>query len=232
MTVANTNDGVRLWTSTEGRTWEQLPASPALDHTDQFNVSVNQVAAGPYGIMLTGELAQPLQPQPPIVIEKDDRILTFVRGDRITVTDASTGDVLLDAGADDPDAIRFDEEEGTISIVHPDTGEVLITFAFEEFDDALAKAQAAAGIDPGSGEEQPTTTVLWFSPDGQSWTSLGIEDTFGSAEFPNDVVVGNDAMILRWSGFMSLENEEEFEGEGEIEDPPDLMWVGRLATGQ
>ena len=34
VTAVGTEDGVRLWTSADGDTWDQLPASSSLDHTD------------------------------------------------------------------------------------------------------------------------------------------------------------------------------------------------------
>ena len=226
LAVGETDDGTRLWTSTDGRTWEQLPPSPTLDHTDQVNISVDQVAAGPYGIVLLGELARAPQPLPQVVIEKDDLILTAdPETNGVTVTDASTGNVLLDTNLFDPDFVIIDEDDGSVTFLDPDTGEVLITITSEEFNEALDKAMQAAGIDPEFGEEQLTTTVIWFSPDGQRWTSIGIEEVFGTDDFPSEVVVGNDAVLLRFSGW-SFEIDDDAEVFGE--DPPDVIWVGRL----
>ncbi len=232
LAVGETEDGIRLWTSTDGRTWEQLPASSTLDHDDQFNVSVDQVAAGPYGIVLLGELAQAPQPLPQVVIEKDDLIVTIdLETFRLTVTDRSTGNVLLDANPFESDFVIIDEDDGSVTLLDPDTAEVLITITEEDFLEAQAKAYRDAGIEPGfDGEEQPTTAVLWFSPDGRRWTSLDLEETFpgagiegfGSELFPSDVVVGNDAVILVWSDRFSEVSEDE------LEDLPAVIWVGRL----
>ncbi len=223
LAAAETEAGIRLWISTDGRTWEQLPASPTLDHTDQFILSGNRVAAGPYGIVLMGELQPPRQPLPPLVIEKDDLIVTVdLESGRLIVTDRSTGNVLLDANAFESDFVVIDEEDGSVTVFDPDTGEELTTFTFEEFEEAQAKAFEEAGIEAPEFREDQSTSVLLFSPDGQRWTSVGLEETFGSAQFPHDIVVGNNALILRWSGIMSPGVEEEFE------DPPDVMWVGRL----
>ena len=231
LSVVNTDEGIRLWTSTEGRTWEQLPASPTLSQTDEFNIFVMEVAAGPLGIVLMGELVPPQQPLLPVVIEKDDVIVTIdLETFRVTVTDRSTGDVLLEAELFDSDTSVFNEDD-SITLLHPDSGEELVTVTPEEFEEAQAKAFKEAGIEPGFGEEQPTP-VLWFSPDGQRWTSMGIEETFGivgiegigSAELPSEVVVGNDAVILRWSDrFEFVDGSEE-----DLEILPELIWVGRL----
>ena len=228
LAAAETEDGIRLWTSTDGRAWEQLAASPSLDHTDQFILSGNQVAAGPHGIVLMGELQPPRQALPPVVLERDDLIVTVdLESGRLIVTDRSTGKVLLDANAFESDFVVIDEEDGSVTVFDPDTGEELTTFTFEEFEQAQAKAFEEAGIEAPEFREDQPTSVLWFSPDGQRWTSVGIEETFGSVQFPQDIVVGNHALILRWSGIMSPGTEEEFE-EQEFEDPPDVIWVGRL----
>jgi hypothetical protein len=48
------------------------------------------------------------------------------------------------------------------------------------------------------------TPVLWFSPDGQRWTGVGLQEAFGVDDFPTEVVVGEDTIILRWSGYSFL----------------------------
>ena len=156
-------------------------------------------------------------------MDKDDLILTFdLEAFRVTVSDRSTGDVLLEAGLLDPDTTVINEDE-SITFLHPDTGEALVTVTSEEFEEAQAKAYEEAGIEDPGGEEAQLTPVLWFSPDGQRWTRVEIEETFGSTE-PSEVVVGNDAVILRWSDrFEYVDDSEE-----EFEDLPELIWVGRL----
>ncbi len=233
LSAVQTEDGIRLWTSTDGRTWEQLPASPLLAGTDQFNIMVTEVAAGPLGIVLVGSLQPPERPEPPLVIEKDDLIVTFdLEAFRVIVTDGSTGDVLLEAELLDPDTTVINEDD-SITLLHPDTGEALATVTPEEAEEARAKAYQEAGIDPDEFRESQFTPVLWFSPDGQRWTSMEIEEMVGSDEFPMGVVVGNDAVIVRWAVFSSLEGEGEFEEfEEEIEQLPDVLWVGRLADGR
>ncbi len=240
VTAVGTEDGVRLWTSADGDTWEQLPASPSLDHTDQFHISVGQIAAGPLGIVLLAELEPPRQALPPVTIEKDGLIVRVeLETGRITVAD-SAGNELLEAGFEDEDTLVIDEEDGSITIVDPDTGESLIAFTFEEFEEAQDKAFEEAGFEESEFEEPQVTSVLFFSPDGHSWTRLDLEETFGSPEFPDfpgGVVVGDEAVILRWSFFDSFEvadgPEEEFEDAPveEFEDPPAVIWVGRLTDG-
>jgi hypothetical protein len=229
LTVVNPEDGVRLWTSTDGRAWEQLPASPTLSRADEFEISVMEVAAGPLGILLLGTLQPPARPEPPLVVEKDGLIATFdPETGRVTVTDSSSGDVLLEAEFFDPDAMAINEDD-SVTLFHPDTGEALTTVTEEEFEEARVKAYEAAGRDPNEPHRDPSIPVLWFSPDGERWTSVTIEEISGLRQLPTSVVVGSEAVILRWSVFSPFEGEGGFEEEGFEEDTeilPEVIWVG------
>jgi hypothetical protein len=212
-------------------------------------VSLDQISAGPLGIVLAGEITQESQGEPPLVMEKDDIVLTLDFGSdsgRITVTDRSTGTVLIDADAisvveGEVDGVAFSEDFSTITVTHPDTGEQT-TFTEQEMEEGRIAANEAAGIQPDSeGEEPMTTWVIWFSPDGLRWTSIDVEETFGASNLPdpeNGVVVGNDAVILRWLDFP--EDTDESGGDttdttglgGEASHGVDVIWVGTLAVGQ
>jgi hypothetical protein len=245
VTAVGTEDGVRLWTSADGDTWEPLPASPSLDHTDQFHIVVTEIAAGPLGIVLLAELEPPRQPMPPVVIEKDGLTVTIeLETGQVVVADQATGTVLFEASLEDEDTLIIDDQDGSITVVDPDTGESLIAFTFEEFEEAQDKAFEEAGFESPEFGEPQLTSVLFFSPDGQRWTSVALEETFGSANLPDSpggVVVGDEAVILRWSFFDSFEVvdgfEEEFEDapveefDEEFEDQPAVIWVGRLTDG-
>ncbi len=234
LTVVNTAEGVRLWTSTEGRDWAQLPASPALDHTDEFDFEVFEVAAGPLGIVLLGQLVSPRQPMPPVIIEKDGLILTFeLETGRVIVADQVTGDLLFETDFfGDADVVLIDEEDGTVTIFDPDTEEELASFTFDEFEEAQLEAFEEAGIEgPGDGEPQ-SVSVLLFSPDGRRWASVRTEEIIGYEGFPIDVKVGNDAVILRWFDPSEFQADTEEEPAEIPDDLPDIIWVGRLAEGQ
>lgn len=74
------------------------------------------------------------------------------------------------------------------------------------------------------------TPVLWFSPDGQRWTGVGLQEAIGVDDFPTEFVVGEDTIILRWSGYSFLGDDEEFE-EAYGDHPPDVIRVGRVEHG-
>jgi hypothetical protein len=216
-----------------------------LDHTDQFHIVVTEIAAGPLGIVLLAELEPPRQPMPPVVIEKDGLTVTIeLETGQVVVADQATGTVLFEASLEDEDTLIIDDQDGSITVVDPDTGESLIAFTFEEFEEAQDKAFEEAGFESPEFGEPQLTSVLFFSPDGQRWTSVALEETFGSANLPDSpggVVVGDEAVILRWSFFDSFEVvdgfEEEFEDapveefDEEFEDQPAVIWVGRLTDG-
>ena len=238
LAVGETEAGFTIWESADGRTWAQLPASPLLEHTDQLRVSLDQISAGPYGIVLSGELARAPQAEPPIVVEKDEVILTLDFGSesgRLTVTDRSTGTLLIDAEVaqvleGEVENVAFSADFSSITVVHPNTGEQT-TFGEEEFEEARIKANEAAGIEPGFEGEQFTTPILLFSPDGQRWISVDFEETLGVDSLPDPdggIVVGTNSIILRWRDYPDEEqgSEEEFE-----DDPPDIIWVGTLTGG-
>lgn len=234
LSVVNTAEGVRLWTSTEGRDWEQLPASPALDHTDEFDFEVVQVAAGPLGIVLLGQLVPPRQPLPPVIIEKDGLMLTFeLETGRVIVVDQVTGNLLFETDFfDDEDAVVIDEKDGTVTIFDPATEEELTSFTFDEFEQARLEAFEEAGIeDPGDGEPQ-SVPVLLFSPDGRRWSSVRTEAIFGYEDLPIDMKVGNDAVILRWPNPSDSQADTEEEPAEIDDDLPDIIWVGQLTEGQ
>jgi hypothetical protein len=236
--AGETEDGIRLWTSVDGRDWAQLPASSVLERPEQGELRLDQVFAGPLGIVLVGEITRTPQAEPPIVMEKDDVILTLDFGSesgRVTVTDRSTGTLLIDAEVvqvieGEVEDVAFSADFSSITVVHPNTGEQT-TFTEGDFEEARIKANEAAGIEPGSEGEEIATPVFLFSPDGQRWTSVDLEDTFEADSLPDPdsgVVVGTNSIILRWRDHPEDEegSEEEFE-----EDPPDVIWVGTLAGG-
>jgi hypothetical protein len=171
-------------------------------------------------------------------MEKDDLVVTLdsaSESGRLTVTDQSTGTTLIDvdfvsALEGEVDDVTFSFDDNSLTITHPDTGEQT-TFTEEDFEEASIKAYEAAGTEPGFEGEQLTTPMIWFSPDGERWTSVDLEETFEVDSLPdpdNGVVVGANSVILRWRD--QPEDEEGFEEDFE-EDPPDIMWVGTLTGG-
>ena len=232
LSAVQTEEGIRLWASTDGRAWEQLAASPLLDNTDQGNIFAVEAVAGPLGIVLIAELEPPRQSLPPVVIEKDGLTITVeLETFRIEVADTATGSLLLETEVFDPDYVVINPDD-SITLLHPDTGEALVTVTPEEFEQAQAKAFKEAGIEePGFGDHEPTP-MLFFSLDGQDWSSVGIEEIVGSNEFPSGVVVGSDAVILRFPQYIEEGPDDEPDAARIYGDEPEIIWVGRLTDGQ
>ncbi len=162
-----------------------------------------------------------------MIIEKAGLILTFeLETGRVIVVDQVTGDLLFETDFfDDEDAVVIDEEDGTVT----DTEEELTSFGFDEFEQAQLEAFEEAGIEgPGDGEPQ-SVPVLLFSPDGQRWSSVRTEEFFGYEDFPIDMKVGNDAVILRWLNPSEFQVDTEEEPAEIDDDLPDIVWGRRVA---
>lgn len=238
LSVSNGDAGIRLLTSLDGRDWETLPATdPALDHSEEYNVYANQVAAGPAGVVIVANYSTP-QPEPdefpPVIVEKDGITVTVdMMSGRTTVSDANTGEVLFEPDLENEDQIRIDDDTGVITFLDPDTGDELISFTFEEFEEAQRKAFAEAGIDLEGLEGGESRETLLFSPDGESWVVIELESIAGAEHFPMDMVVGDDEILVIFEEFIAME----VTGSTEEEEDPAFMegeivihlWVGKIS---
>lgn len=236
--VDRSDSEMRLWASSDGRTWELLPAGLTVDDP-RYDLRVGGVWAGPLGVMVGAEVAAPPPTPPPVVLEKGGIVLRVdYESATLVVTDAGSGATLIEVSlaeffeGNSVDGVDIDDDKGTITITHPATGE-RTTITGEEFEEAATKALEEAGFDPEEFGEPKTTRVLWFSPDGSHWTTIDIEETFGRDDFPGDVIVGTDAVILRWEDhpdFMEFEGELGEQAPPVLEDEPEhIVWVGTLA---
>jgi hypothetical protein len=224
--VAGTPDGIGLWVSDDGGDWTALSPDPAISHTDESIIWIDDVTAGPAGIAMTGRFEpRPPEPQPlsPASVEKGQRVLTVdFEAETLTVTDLGDGEVLLEIGLEDAESVtRIDDE--SLTVIDPETGEELISVTHEEWDRAL---EGAGLIEPVFEEAQPAP-MLWFSPDGEYWTVVDVNETFGTDHTPSEVVVGGESVLFKWSG-LELTGYEEKEITGELEDPPAVIWVAKL----
>jgi hypothetical protein len=167
---------------------------------------------------------EPRPPEPqPVTFEKGQRFLTvdFEAG-TLTVTDVGDGEVLLEIGLEDAElVIRTDEQ--TLTVIDPESGEELISVTHEEWDRALEDA----GLVVPEFEESGLVPMIWFSPDGENWTVVDVNETFGTDHPPTEVVVGSESVLVKWSG-LELTGYEEDETTGKLEDPPDLIWAAKL----
>lgn len=202
-----------------------------LPGSEEYDVWVETVSAGPLGIVLAGHLATPQYegPPPDIVISKEGVEVTTGVGEEtffLTVIDEGTGAVLVDVewGGDEWDEVVVEQDDG-ISILDPETLDEIVFISHKESDAARKKAFADLGYPDPADEWQEPVRVLWFSPDGVEWTIIDLTETFGIEDW-SEVVVGRDALILRWSGWQ-LGVPEDAEPE---EVPPDVIWVGRLVS--
>ena len=111
------------------------------------------------------------------------------------------------------------DDAGLLTFIHPGTDTETV-FTFEEIEEARLRALRDAGIDPEAEGDETPIPALWFSPDGEHWSLVDIPTTFGRNDLPglDDVIVGNDAVILRWFDHMEIGEDEE--------ETVDVIWVG------
>lgn len=224
MAATHRRAGIRLWRST-GTGWEELPPHPLLEHTPQMLVSAETLWAGSAGIFLVGS---PRHRQPPVVVEKEGLVITLdFQGGGVSMTDASTGEVILEDVPFSPDheLLRFSDD--SLTVIDPATGTDLVTVTLAEFEAARAQAHAEAGFEP---EEEPSP-ILWFSPDGERWLRQPVEEALGTRRVPERVFVGEDSILLVWPFGFGEDGMADGEEEEMFEDPPARILVGRVGNG-
>jgi len=230
--VVGGEHGLSLHTTVDGQDWEELPSDPLFESTEEFTVYAHEVAAGPLGIVVIAQYEPAQQEMPPVTIEKDGYGVTVdVNSGVIAVTDLATRTPIFESDVEDEELISIDDEAGIVTFLDPDTGGELTSLTFEEFDQAMEKAVEDAGFeDPDYSEPGPS--VLFFSPDGQRWSSVSVAEINPSSDFPNGVIVGNDALIVRFPDMPESEEDYEEEPTDLYGHLPDFIWVGRLGGGQ
>ena len=165
-----------------GQTWQEQPALP---------VSVHDIAVGPGGSAVTGTLDVGFVE--PIVVEKDGYAVSF--GDEVSVVDLATGETIVTYGpeeqlADEPPA-GVVEDEGppwTLTFLHPDTGEELVTVTDADMVEAF-------GIDSdGDGIVAPPDHVVGWSADDVGWGWQTATEAF-DVNGPVELAVGERSVV-------------------------------------
>ena len=141
--------------------------------------------------------------------------------DRITVTNAETGEVVVDIlSARQPAHMRQDDEGFTL--LDPETGEDLMSITYQEMETAYRSQYVEQEVL----YEQPVMAV-WYSQDGTAWSRQDMRDAFGDSGYMSGLVSGTDRVVVV---FMP---EPDFYPESEDEalaytPPPSQVWVGTL----
>jgi len=147
LVFGQSDSGVSIHATVNGRDWEELVSNPLLQNTEELAVYAHQVAAGPYGIAIIGQYEPAFQDPPPVTIEKEGfAIIVDVMSGGIAVSELATGTLIFESNIEDQTVITIDEERGTLITLDPDTGDELTSFTFEEFEEAQSKAFEDAGF--------------------------------------------------------------------------------------
>ncbi len=214
-----TGAGSELAFSTDGRTWE--PIGPNEQLPDELEWNFYPLAAGSAGIATVANGFDPFmemgfEEPGPVVLERDGYTLTVddMRG-LLSVTDGDTELLRISLHSDRvPDEVAVDFAAETMTFLHPDTAEPLMTFTFDELEEAQQAQYAALEGDMG---RQPQ--VFLFSRDATDWS---LEDL--AAVFDNGTV---NLLHVMDDGVVAVVPEFD---EAAIFGPPDVPYV-RLWTG-
>lgn len=232
LVVVQSDAGFSIHTTVNGRDWEEL-SSPLFENSEEFAVYAHEVAAGPFGIAIIGQYEPAFQDPPPVTIEKEGFAITVdVMSGGLAISDVESGALLFESDIEDGTVVTIDDNTGTLTILGPDTGDEITSFTFEEFAKAQEKAFEDAGFeDPSSSEPGPP--VLFFSPDGQRWSSVSTDQIIGSDVYTTGVIVGDDALIVRFPEQFEPDDGSEQEPADLHGDLADFVWVGaRIGGGQ
>lgn len=129
------------------------------------------------------------------------------------VTDAE-GTVVTEVFAEDT-VIEGD----TITILHPDTGETLVSFSQHDVERAWEEVWSR---NPGN---QGPDYQIAISGDAANWTSFSVADTIGRGFYPQNVAINNGIVVL--SGWQEEGGLIDRFGGG---PPAPTLWVGTVAS--
>lgn len=197
--------------SEDGEHWEPLGAEQLLP--EELSWSYWPLAAGGAGIATVAhgydEFMEFEGPEP-MVLERDGYTLTIdqERGS-IVVADGETTVIRLSMGSERvPDEVVVDLDAETMTFLDPESGEALMTFTFEELEEA--EQASFEGMD---------RQVFLFSPDGSVWSVQDLADFAGSKGSIDAMFVTDDRVVA-----LVASDRESFAGPPEV--PHVKIWTG------
>jgi hypothetical protein len=112
--------------------------------------------------------------------------ISDTHGDTVLTAELSVGFHWL--GLELPEFIVADHQRQTFTVVHPDTGETIMTVTYREMQDAYETAEDRTWTDP--------VTFVAYSPDGRVWSRQTIGELTGMIAEPNQVAVGDHFAVM------------------------------------
>ena len=191
--------GEELVYSPDGEEWSAMGAEAALP--EELSWNYHPVTAGDAGIAAVAngydefmDMGMEFEEPEPIVLEKDGYTLT---------ADQMRGRLVLTSGDDEVlslfmhservhDEVVADFPAKTLTFLDPDTLEPLVTFTFQEIEEAEEAAFGAFGEMQEVGGEQQ---VFMFSADGAHWTAHDLGSVFGEDQDVSELLVARDRVV-------------------------------------
>lgn len=127
---------------------------------------------------------------PPVVLERDGYTLS-VDGMNGSVALRSGDEVLLSLSPYSDrlyDEVVVDFRARTVTFLHPDSLEILVTFTFEEIEHAEAEVLNGQ---VGMSQEQ----LVAFSADGSTWSVENVTEAFGEDAYVNRLYVTDNQVV-------------------------------------
>jgi hypothetical protein len=156
-----------------------------------------------------------------VTVEVDGLIYTEDwANDHITVTDAASGEVVVDIPhARQPLHLR--QEDDGFTLLDPVTGDELITILYVEMEAAYEKQYAQEDY------VQERVMALWYSQDGSAWSRQDQRAAFGDFGYMSGLVSGEDRVVAIFMPEPDSYPQTEDEELAYIA-PPSQVWVGTL----
>ena len=181
--------------------WHLLPAPIATISEDQF-WSFNVLTAGAAGAVAVGHTSEDGDAMPPetawgVVLESDEHQIV-VTGDCVNIVDQHY------CGEHGIDTATWFDEQGTLTVPHPTTGENLATFSCSDMRQAARRELVADMGTPQPGLRLPDGLIpwpedqeLWHTPNGQAWIRQPAQDIVGNdAWIEQGVTIGDRSVLI------------------------------------
>lgn len=178
--------------SEDRTTWQPLGVGAYL--ADGFSWQFQTLAGGDGGFatVITGydDAGFVVEDPQPVVIERDGYMLTI---------DGMGGPVVLSSGDDEllrlstysnqvNDEVVVDFRRRSVTFLHPDSLEALVSFTFEEIEDAETEAF-------GGQRFMDLEQLVAFTADGSTWSVESVSETFGEDAFVDRLYVTENQVV-------------------------------------
>lgn len=176
--------------STDLESWESLGVESLFPPV--LNWHVFPIVSGDAGVAaIVNGFADPpfrLEEPQPLVLERNGYTLTLT-GSRIELSDGELDLAWPRHREQVAENVEIDFRERVMTFLHPDRGDPLVAFTFDELDQAVAEWEA------GGYQFGPQHRALLFSPDGEEWSLSDLSPVLGDDGWMSEMLVTDSHLI-------------------------------------